>query len=80
MDKYVRRELAKVRRHREFPINTCSASRHVELIGRTLGRKKRYAMIEEEPEHVAASMLSVVASLYKARTEIARLKKSRKQR
>lgn len=46
----------------------------MEIIGETLGMKKPYAMIAEEPEHVAVSILSVVASLYKARTEIYSLK------
>lgn len=74
MDKYVKRALARIRSTRNFPANTCPASRHVELIGRALGAKKKYHMIDEEPEHVAHSLLSTCAALYKARTEIARLK------
>lgn len=69
-----RRQIARVNRARRFPTNTCPASRHVELIGKALASGKRYPMLEEEPEHVAISLLSVVGSLYKARNEISRLK------
>jgi len=66
--------LRAVDKARRFPSNTCAASRHVELIGECLAQGKPYPMIDEEPEHVAGSLLSTVASLYEARTEIARLK------
>lgn len=59
---------------RKFPKNTCPSSRHVELIGETLAKGEPYPMLTEEPEHVAGSLLSVVARLYEARTELARLK------
>lgn len=75
MDKDARRELNRANRNRRFPVNTCPASRHVQIIGECLAKGGRYHMIEEEPEHVAASLLSTVASLYKARTKIERLKK-----
>ena len=71
---YALRELRRVRRVRRFPENTCPASRHVELIGENLAKRKPYPMLEEEPEHVAGSLLSTVASLYAARTEIDRLR------
>lgn len=66
--------IRRVNRARQFPINTCPASRHVHMIGEVLIRGKRYAMIDEEPEHVGGSILSVVESLFKARTEIDRLR------
>jgi glycerol-3-phosphate dehydrogenase len=57
---------------------TCASSRHVQLMAEIIGARKPYPMIEEEPEHCAESMLSVVASLYKARAEIAKLKEMQK--
>jgi len=58
---------------REFPVNTCPSSRHVQLMAEILAKGKRYPMIDEEPQHVAGSMLNTVASLYAARTKIKRL-------
>lgn len=66
-----RNAVRRVDRARRFPTNTCSASRHVQLIGETLAAGKGYAMIEEEPEYVAGSLLITVEALYKARTELA---------
>jgi hypothetical protein len=65
--------LRRIRRARNFPVNTCGASRHAERIGETLLTGERY-WVDEEPEHSAMSILSVVESLYKARTEIDRLR------
>lgn len=67
--------MRRVNRARKFPVNTCPASRHVQMIGECLARREKYSMIDEEPEHVAGSLLSVVESLYKARTELERLRK-----
>ena len=66
--------IRRVRRARNFPVNTCPSSRHVQMIGDYLIRGQPYPMIEDEPEHVGASLLAVVESLYKARTEIDRLR------
>lgn len=55
---------------RDFPKNTCPASRHVQMIGEALIARQPYAMIEEDPEYVGQSILSVVASLYETRTEL----------
>lgn len=66
--------LRRVRRARDFPFNTCPASRHVQMIGEALIRGKKYHMIDEEPEHVGGSLLSTVESLFKARTELAQLR------
>ena len=63
----------RVQRARRFPENTCPASRHVQMIGEALAAGRRYHMIEEEPEVVGLSLLSVVESLYKARTRVAQL-------
>jgi hypothetical protein len=53
---------------RNFPHNTCPASRHVELMAEALAKGERYAMFEEEPEHCAESLRSVIESLWKLRT------------
>lgn len=55
---------------RQFPVNTCPASRHVQLIADALAKGEKYHMLEEEPEHCAESMHSVVASLWEARTRL----------
>ena len=70
---YIVRVKARVRRWRNFPHNTCPASRHVQLIAEHLASGKKYPMLAEEPEHCAGSMLSTVASLFKARTQIRKL-------
>ena len=57
-----------------FPENTCPSSRHVLRIGEALIKGEKYHMIDEEPEHVGMSLLSTVKSLFKARTEIDRLR------
>lgn len=63
--------LARVRVARNFPDNTCPASRHVQMIGEALAKGKPYPMLTEEPEHCAGSLLAVVAALYEARTKLA---------
>lgn len=62
--------IRRIKRARAFPVNTCPASRHAQIIGERLIRGKPYAMLEEEPEHCGGSILAVVEALYKARTEI----------
>jgi len=58
---------------RDFPANTCPATRHVQLAAEALVKDGRYHAFDEDPHHVAASMLTVVAELYKARTRLAEL-------
>lgn len=65
----------RVNRVRDFPENTCSASRHLHLMASQLAAGKPYSMLQEEPQHCAMTMLSVLESLWKARTELARLKR-----
>lgn len=63
----------RVDRARNFPANTCGSSRHLHIMAEALlGRG--YPMLTEEPRHCAESILSVLESLWKARTELARLK------
>lgn len=59
----------RVARARKFGENTCPASRHLHLMAEALATGKRYHMFDEEPEHCAGAMLSVLESLWKLRTE-----------
>lgn len=56
---------------RKFPTNTCPASRHLHLIAEHLASGKPYPMLQEEPEHCAETMLSVLESLWNARNKLA---------
>lgn len=69
----------RVDRARNFPTNTCPASRHVHIMADCLTRKGGYPMLTEEPEHCALSLYSVLESLFKARSELARLRGSQPQ-
>ncbi len=62
----------RVERARRFPTNTCAASRHLHLLADQLSRGTIPHMIVDEPQHCAASMLSVLESLWKARSELAK--------
>lgn len=64
----------RVNRARNFPTNTCPASRHVHLMADALSSRKGYPMLTEEPENCAVSLYSVIESLWKARAELAKLK------
>lgn len=64
----------RVNRARNFPENTCSASRHLHMIAERLATGKPYPMLQEEPDHCAETLLAVLESLWKARTELQRLK------
>lgn len=66
--------LRRLNRAAHFPINTCPSSRHAAMIGEALIYGRPYAMLHEEPEHCGGSILSVVESLWKARTEIDELR------
>ncbi len=73
MDKYAKRALKAVKTARNFPANTCGASRHVQMIGESLVRGEPYPMLQEEADHCGGDMLFVVAALYSARSKIAEL-------
>lgn len=78
MDKHAATELRrsrKVRRGTKDVCVTCPASRHAFMIGEALAKGKKYHMIDEEPEHVAVTLLSTVASLWTVRRDLMRLKK-----
>lgn len=44
------------------------------LIAESLATGKPYPMLQDEPEHCAVTMLAVLESLWKARTELAKLR------
>jgi hypothetical protein len=77
MDKYAKRELVRAKKARmtKDVCVTCPASRHALMIGEALAKRGKYYMLEEEPEHVAGSILSTVGSLWKMRAQLLRLKK-----
>ena len=58
----------RVARARKFGVNTCPASRHLHLMALALSKGEKYFMLDEEPEHCAGTMLSVLESLWKLRT------------
>jgi hypothetical protein len=59
---------------RNFPTNTCAASRITEELGFSLVEYLPFPLLYEEPKEVGTCLLSTAASLYEARTEIERLK------
>jgi hypothetical protein len=61
-------EMSAMIKHRDFPNNTCPASRHVQMIAESLVETGEYPMLVEDPRHCADSMASVISSLYSARS------------
>lgn len=55
---------------RQFPDNTCPASRHAQMIGEALVKGEAFPQLSEEPEHCGQSILATVEALYKARTAL----------
>jgi hypothetical protein len=62
---------------RNFPENTCGASRHLHIIAEQLSRGRPYPSLEEDPKWCAETMLVVLACLWEARTKIAKLEAAR---
>ena len=60
----------RVNRARNFPTNTCAASRHVHIIAENLIRYGVDHITNEEPRHAAESMLVVLEQLWKLRTKV----------
>lgn len=52
---------------RNFPFNTCPASRHLEIMMNSLAKNKKYHMFDEDSEHCSESIASVLHSLYELR-------------
>jgi hypothetical protein len=63
----------RVNRARNFPTNTCPASRHLHIMADNLTRKGGYPMLQEEPEHCAGSIYAVLEALWKDRTDLCKL-------
>lgn len=70
MDKELRDMARRLRKARNFPANTCGASRHAQMIGEALVSGRPYPMLTEEARHCGMSILATVAALYEARTEL----------
>lgn len=66
----------RVNRARNFPMNTCGASRHVHLMADALASGKKYWPFDDEPKHCAESLFSVLESLFKARIKMAKMAKA----
>lgn len=65
--------MRRVNRARNFPTNTCPASRHAVMIAEQIRNGYDFGSdCEEDREHTAASILSVVESLWKLRTRVAK--------
>lgn len=58
---------------RKFMVNTCPASRHAHSMADALAAGQTYHMFQEEPEHCASTLYSVLISLWEARDELSRL-------
>lgn len=59
----------RVSRARNFPHNTCPASRHVHMIADCLARKGAPDVCGWEADQVASSLYSVLESLWKLRAK-----------
>lgn len=57
----------RVSRARNFPKNTCPASRHLHIMADVLAFGGKYHMFEEEPAHCAETLYAVLESLWKLR-------------
>lgn len=73
-EKRIKTLLKRVAKARNFPANTCPASRHAEMIGEALAKGRAYPMLAEEPEYCGETLLATVAALYEARTKLAQLR------
>ena len=62
--------LAGMNAARDFPVNTCPASRHAQMIAEALIEGRPYPMLTEEPEHCGESIAAVVTALYEARSKL----------
>jgi hypothetical protein len=65
--------MTRLRTARDFPSNTCPASRHLARMADLLPRRGGCPMLTEEPAHCAESMRSTVESLWRARTALRKI-------
>lgn len=52
---------------RDFPRNTCGASRHLHMMAEDLIVNGRYTMFDSDPAHCAESILAVLQSVWTER-------------
>lgn len=64
----IKKEIQRMDSNRDFPNNTCPASRHVQLIAEQLYSIGSYPLLQDDPQHCAGSIASVVSSLYQTRS------------
>lgn len=71
-DAWLAERRAEAEAARDFPNNTCPASRHLQTMADALADSGRYPMAQEDPAHVAGSIYAVLASLWEARSALAK--------
>ena len=64
---------------RDFPANTCGASRHAAMIAEALCKREDYPMLAEEPEHCGGSIAATVEALWECRAKLAEAEARRNQ-
>lgn len=69
--------MRRVERARDWPVNTCPASRALVVWAKVILRDGDFSAVEGDAEEVAAAMLSVVESLWKLRRKMAALEPQR---
>lgn len=74
LDEHQKAALKAVRKARDFPTNTCAASRHAALIAEHLIKQGQMHMLTDEPGHCGESIAHTVAALWRARTRLERLR------
>jgi transposase len=57
--------------NRDFPNNTCGASRALEMIADRLADGERFYMLDEDPKHCAEIMHTVVEDIWRTRALLA---------
>jgi hypothetical protein len=62
-----------MRRLRDFPENTCSSSRHVQMVAEDMVERGAASLHAIDPVHVGGSIATTIAHLYAARTMLAKL-------
>lgn len=62
--------LKRMNNARDFPANTCGASRHAAMIAEALCKLEDYPMLAEEPKHCGGSIAATVAMLWECRAKL----------
>lgn len=61
---------------RDFPANTCGASRHAAMIAEALCKGDEYPMLADEKGYCGESIAATVAELWECRTKLAKAEKA----